>query len=153
MTRPTVHKSNLSPEKLIALLFVCIALLMLTVAVVAGGQVVSLYLREVRTTGAVTALTTHVAAGGDVLYYPVITFRLPDGARHSVEIAEGSDPPAYAVDQSVTVVYDPERPDHARIASSFSLPPLWILPAITGFLGIAFLLAASLAWWIGGQFP
>lgn len=153
MTRPTVRKSKLSPEKLIALLFVCIALLMLIVAVVAGGQVVGLHLREVRTTGAVTALTTRVAADGNVLYYPVITFRLPDGARHSVEIAEGGDPPAYAADQIVTVAYDPERPDHARIASSFSLPPLWILPAITGFLGVAFLLAASLAWWIGGQFP
>lgn len=153
MTKPTVHKPKLSPEKLIALLFVCIALLMLTVAVVTGGQVVDLYLREVRTTGAVTALTARVTDGGDVFYYPVITFRLPDGAYYSVEIAAFSDPPAYAVDQIVTVAYNPDRPDHARIASSFSVPPLWILPTITGFLGVAFLLAASLAWWIGGQFP
>jgi hypothetical protein len=153
MTRPTIRKPKLSPEQLITLLFVSIALLMLTVAVVSGSQAVGLYLREVRTTGVVTALTTRVTADGDVFYYPVITFRLPDGARYSAEIAEGGYPSAYAVDQIVTVAYDPERPDHARIASSFSLPPLWILSAITGFLGVAFLLAASLAWWIGGQFP
>lgn len=152
MIRLNVRKPKLSLEKWIALLFVNIALLMLAVAIFSGIQVAGVYLREVRTTGTVTALVQRVTGEGDIFNYPVVTFRLPDGARATVQLSEGSYPPTYAVDQLVTIAYDPEQPKHARIVSSFSLPPLWILPAITAFLSVAFLLAAMLAWWIGGQF-
>ena len=42
--------------------------------------------------------------------YPVVAFTLPDGSRQTVQIAEGSRPPAYKQDESVTIAYDPEQP-------------------------------------------
>lgn len=122
---------------------------MLAAATISGVYVAGIAAREVRTTGAVTALTVRTDADGDNLYYPVVTFALPDGARHTVQLSWGSRPPAYKVDQTVDVIYDPVQPDHARIASWLNLPDLWILPAITGGLGLAFLLGAGLAWAVG----
>ena len=152
MTQPARPQRRLSPEQWIALLFLGIALLMLTAATVSGVYVAGIAAREVRTSGAVTALTVRTDVDGDDLYYPLVTFTLPDGARHTVQLPWGSRPPAYKVDQAVDVIYDPAQPDHARIASWFNLPDLWILPAITGGLGVAFVLAAGLAWWISRQF-
>jgi hypothetical protein len=152
MTRLTRPRRRISPETWIALLFLGIALLMLVAATVSGVHVARISAREVRSPGVVTALTARPDAGGDFLYYPVVTFTLPDGARHTAQLATGSRPPAHKVDQAVIVIYDPAQPDHARIASWFNLSDLWILPAITGGLGVAFLLATGLAWWIGRQF-
>lgn len=125
---------------------------MLAVAVYSGLYVAELRAREVHASGAVTALNARTTPDGVVLYYPVVTFRLPDGARYSTELVVGSHPPTYTADQVVTVIFDPTHPEQARIASWFSLPDLWIVPAITAVLGVAFLLAASLTWWIGRQF-
>jgi len=152
MTQPTARKLRLSPEKLMALLFGGIALAMFTAAVLSGVYVAAQHAREVRVPGAVTALITRTDADGNAITYPAVTFRLSDGAYYTTEIAEGGSPSTYTVDQPITVIYDPEHPERAWIASSFSLPALWILPAITAFLGIAFLLAARLAWWLDNQF-
>ncbi|MGE5774771.1 MAG: DUF3592 domain-containing protein, partial [Chloroflexota bacterium] len=54
---------------------------------------------------------------------------------------EGSWPPSYEVGDEVTVRYDPEHPLEARIASLGSNALLWILPGITGILGLGFLAA------------
>jgi hypothetical protein len=70
---------------------------------------------------------------------------LPDGSRRTVQTTEGSWPPAYEVDELVTVLYDPEHTDQARIASLAGSLNLWIVPLITGILGVTFLLATLLA--------
>ena len=122
MTQPARPQRRLSPEQWIALLFLGIALLMLTAATISGVYVAGIAAREVRTSGAVTALTVRTDVNGDNLYYPVVTFALPDGARHTVQLTWGSRPPAYKVDQAVEIIYDPAQPDHARIAWWFNLP-------------------------------
>jgi hypothetical protein len=43
------------------------------------------------------------------------------------------------VGDEVTVLYDPEHPLEARIKSFGSSALLWVLPGITGILGVAFL--------------
>lgn len=45
----------------------------------------------------------------------------------------------YEVGDEVVVLYEPERPLDARIKSGSSMALMWILPGITGILGIAFL--------------
>ncbi len=92
-------------------------------------------------------------AAGDEFYYPVVRFVLPDGSRQTVQTSEGSWPPAYKVDPAVTVLYDPEHPDQARIASISSTLSLWIWPLVTGILGIAFLLATLLVRWVFSDMP
>lgn len=72
-------------------------------------------------------------------YYPVVEFVSGDGRFHSVQMTEGSSAPSHEVGDEVTVLYNPERPLEARIQSFGSLALMWVLPGITGILGLAFL--------------
>jgi hypothetical protein len=71
-------------------------------------------------------------------YYPVIEFTANDGRRRSVQISEGSGSPYYEKGDEITVRYDPEHPLDARIKSASSNMLMWVLPGITGILGLAF---------------
>ncbi|GAB4545443.1 MAG: hypothetical protein Fur002_19560 [Anaerolineales bacterium] len=71
-------------------------------------------------------------------YYPVIEFTASDGKTRRVELSEGSHPASYEAGDEVTALYDPEHPLDARIKSFGSAALMWILPGITGVLGVAF---------------
>ena len=71
-------------------------------------------------------------------YYPVIEFVPSDGHKRSLQVNEGSDSPFYEKGDEITVLYDPEHPLDARIKSASSNALMWVLPSITGILGIAF---------------
>jgi len=71
-------------------------------------------------------------------YYPVIEFTAADGKTRRLELSEGSRPASYEAGDEVTALYDPQHPLDARIQSFGSAALMWILPAITGILGIAF---------------
>ena len=71
-------------------------------------------------------------------YYPVIEFVPNDGHKRSLQVNEGSDSPFYEKGDEITVLYDPEHPLDARIKSASSNALMWVLPSITGILGIAF---------------
>ena len=126
-------------------IFLGVAVLMLAIATIAGISTGVTLANEQRVQGHVTALVTRTDVDGDLFYYPVVRFVLPDGSRRTVETTEGSWPPVYQVDESVTVVYDPEHLDQARIDSFAGALSLWIVPLVTGILGVAFLLATLLA--------
>lgn len=129
-------------------LFLSIALLLLAIALLSGLFTVRATAHEVRTPGAVTALTLRTDADGAALYYPVVVFTLTDGARKRVQTAEGNWPAAYAVDAAVTVLYDPAASDNARIDSTAGRLTPWIWTLVTGILAAAFLLAAALVRWV-----
>ena len=74
-------------------------------------------------------------------YYPVVQFVADDGKRRSVKMSEGSSSPSYEVGNDVVVLYEPDHPLDARIKSFASSAGMWILPSITGILGIGFLVA------------
>jgi len=69
----------------------------------------------------------------------VVQFVSADGRSHIVHLTEGSSAPFHEVGDEVTVLYDPEHPLEARIQSFGSSALLWVLPGITGILGVAFL--------------
>ena len=71
-------------------------------------------------------------------YFPVIEFIPIDGRKRTVQVSEGSDAPFYEEGDEITVAYDPEHPLDARIKSADSSALMWVLPSITGILGIAF---------------
>jgi hypothetical protein len=54
-------------------------------------------------------------------------------------MSEGSSSPSHEVGDEVTVLYNPERPLEARVKSFGSSALMWVLPGITGILGLVFL--------------
>jgi hypothetical protein len=79
-------------------------------------------------------------------YYPVVEYVSSDGKRHTVQLSEGSNPASYEIGDEVTVLYEPEHPLDARIKSFDSSALMWVLPVITGILGLAFLVAVLAVW-------
>ena len=71
-------------------------------------------------------------------YYPVVEFVPIDGHKRTVQLNEGSDSPYYEKGNEITIRYDPDHPLDARIKSASSNMLMWVLPGITGILGIAF---------------
>ena len=125
--------------------FLSIALLMLTIALMSGVLAARSVAGQMHAPGYVTALTPRREPDGALRYDPVVTFTLPDGRRAIAQTSAGSAPSAYAVDDAVTVVFAPDDPAGARIASSIDNLANWIVTLVTAILAAAFLLAAYLA--------
>ena len=133
-------------EKIILSVFTGVAVLMLLIAGIASFNNVLKVNREESAPGVVVDMTKRIEYDENdndrivgETYYPVVEFTANDGKRRSVQLNEGSWPPAYEVGDEVTVLYEPEHPLDARIKSAGSSALMWILPGITGILGIAFL--------------
>lgn len=126
-------------------IFGAIAVLMLLVAAVSSYSVISQVNREVTAPGSVVDTVVQQDSGDNSVFsYPVVAFTDRDGNDHTVQVSEGSSPPEWAVGDEVTVRYDPASPESARIESWTSDLLLWLLPGITGIVGIGFLLAVLL---------
>jgi hypothetical protein len=68
-------------------------------------------------------------------YTPVFRFRTLQG--QEVEVSGGlrTNPPQFKVGQTIDVLYDPDKPQKARIKKWFNL---YFVPALLGFLGLVF---------------
>ena len=73
--------------------------------------------QKVQAKGVVIDLVERSDSEGSALYYPVVDFPLSDGSRRRVESTIGSWPPAYKVDDTVTVTYNPADPGRAQVDS------------------------------------
>ncbi len=143
------HKKDAArAEKLMLGIFTVIAVLMLLVAGISSLSAVSKISQEARAPGHVVDMVKqreYVNEQDRVVqdyYYPVVEFTSADGRQHSAQMTEGSSAPSYEVGDEVTVRYNPEHPLEARIESFGSNALMWILPGITGLLGVCFLGAA-----------
>ncbi len=132
-------------EKIILSAFTAVAALMLLIAGIASVNNILKINREESAPGRVVEMIerrVYVNEQDRIVeeyYYPVVEFVARDGKRRSVQLSEGSSSPQYEVGDEVTVRYDPNRPLDARIKSFGSSALMWILPGITGMLGVAFL--------------
>jgi len=132
-------------EKIILGVFTGIAALMLLIAGIASFNNILKINREASAPGRVVeviARREYVNEQDRVYqdyYYPVVEFVANDGRRRSVQMNAGSSSPQYEAGDEVTVLYEPEHPLDARVKSVGSSALMWILPGITGILGIAFL--------------
>lgn len=138
-------------EKLILGIFAGVAVLLLAVAAWSTYSAIREMGREVSAPGRVVDLIERVGDDErewDPYYYPVVQFPVASGFIRTVEIPEGSRPSSYEIGDEVTVLYDPRDPEDARIQSFFSAVGHFILPAITGFLGIAFLGGVFFVKWV-----
>jgi hypothetical protein len=138
-------KNAVSIEKLILGIFSGVAALMLLIALISSFSAVSKIGREESAPGRVVDMVVrreYVNEQDRIIneyYYPVVEFTASDGRLRSVQMSEGSQPPAYEVGEEVTVRYNPEHPLDARIESFGSNALMWVLPGITGVLGLCFL--------------
>lgn len=142
---------------LVTAIFGGVGLLLLAGAALWSFFTVQALTREVSAPGQVVDLVERMSSSVSVdsrtqvvphpYAYPVVTFMTPDEKWHTVEVAEGTWPPAYEKGQRVTVMYDPAQPARARIESAEGAWLQWLGPGILGLLGgILVTVAALIAW-------
>ena len=138
-------KTSVSAEKIILGVFTGVAILMLLITFLSSGSAILKMNREESAPGRVVEIIArreYVNEQDRVVeeyYYPVVEYISGDGRPHSVQMTEGSSAPSHEVGDQVTVLYNPDRPLEARIKSFGSSALMWILPGITGILGLGFL--------------
>jgi hypothetical protein len=139
------REESAKAQKIILGIFTGVAVLMLSIAGISSFSAISKISKEESAPGRVVDMTVRREyvdeedRVGSEYYYPVVEFTASDGRLRSVQMSEGSWPPSHEVGEAVTVRYDPEHPLEARIASFGSNLLMWILPGITGILGLGFL--------------
>ena len=115
-------------------IFAVLGLGMLTGAALMFHSTTNFVARTEAASGVVTDLEYRRGSDGPT-YYPVIRFRGPTGQDVFFKGRVGSNPARYARGETVTVLYDPETPEKARIDSFFQL---WFGPLVLGGLGAVF---------------
>jgi len=73
-------------------------------------------------------------------YAPVFSFQAADGKTYAVRSNSSSSPPAFAVNDEVTVLYDPNNPQKARIDTFWQV---WGVPVLLGAMGAFFFAIAG----------
>lgn len=151
LQKETSQINGVAAEKVILWIFSGIAALMLLIAGISSFSAISKMSREASAPGVVVEILEkqYVDDETDVIstyYYPVVEFTARDGKSRSVQMSEGSNVPSHEVGEEVTVLYEPEHPLKARIKSAESTALMFILPGITGILGIGFLIAVIVVW-------
>jgi hypothetical protein len=132
-------------ENIVLGIFAGVAALMLFIAALSAGSAMLTMLNEKSAPGQVVEVVTrreYINQQDRIIeewYYPVVRFTAEDGRRRDVQMSVGSTSPEYEKGDGVTVDYNPAHPLEARIQSFGSTAMLWILPGITGILGLAFL--------------
>ena len=125
-------------------------------AMVAGGAAMLIKTRRFvaaanRTPGKVVAHETRTSESTDddnrsvqkTYYHPIIEFKDASGVQRRVTSDTGSNPKSYADGAAVTVLYDQDDPEKAKIES---FGQLWLMPAILLGMGLIFLIITICIW-------
>ncbi len=78
-------------------------------------------------------------------YHPLVRFRDATGAEHTARVDGGTTKP-FAVDQPVTVEYDPDSPQTAWIAGHTANLGMWLFAVVGLVAGGGCVLTAVLIW-------
>jgi flagellar basal body-associated protein FliL len=131
-------------ESIILWIFSGVAVLMLLIAGISSFFNLQKLSKEQSADGVVVDVVKHrqyIDEQDDVYddyYFPVVRFTASDGKTRELEMSEGSSSQEYEAGNKVTVLYNPDHPLDARVKSVGSSMLMWILPGITGILGVAF---------------
>ncbi len=88
------------------------------------------------TQGTVVGFQQRRSSKGRVSYKPMVRFTTATGSVQEFTDSVSSSSPAYDEGASVPVRYDASNPSKARLDTGFRL---WLLPALLGGIGLAFL--------------
>lgn len=133
--------------RLIQFIFLGVAAVLFVIGGVSTVNVLRQLGREQSAPGRVVELVVRPSVDsetGQVTYYayPVLRFSPGGGTPITVQSSDGASPPAYSVGDQVTVLYDAQNPRQARVKSFASSLLLWLLPAVTFFVGGVFAVVA-----------
>lgn len=124
--------------------FTVIAVIMLLVASVSTFLNVQKLSKEESVPGIVVDVAVEPVVVDEVnrivrdFYFPVVRYTPHDGRQREVQMTTGGNSPFYEAGDEVTVAYDPDHPLDSRIKSFENSAMTWVLPSITGILGVAF---------------
>jgi hypothetical protein len=104
---------------------------------VSVGRTRAFLRKAIETSGEVVDLLEEppYESGESPTYRPVVSYVLPSSRRIRFQSMVHSNPPEYAIGESVAILYEPDRPHEARIRSFTSL---WLLGIILVGLGMIF---------------
>lgn len=66
-----------------------------------------------------TVIDFHKYESDGEAFAPIFTFRTKDNQLITYELAEGNDPPAWKIGETITVIYDPSDPSKVSLYSYF----------------------------------
>lgn len=144
MDMPEVDEDKMS--KVMFGIFFGIAMLLLIISAVSGFFTYRSLGKEQITDGRVVDMVRRTDSNGNDYYYPVVQFTIPDQGSRTVQTAEGSWPPSYQKGDRVTVAYNTDQPNQARIKSVEGAILNWLATMITGGLGAIFLVVSFLVY-------
>jgi hypothetical protein len=134
--------------QIIKYVFLAVGLALLAVAAVLVHKQQGFMARAELAHGTVVALAKARSGAGSssgVAYHPVVEFQTGGGQLVRFRSSISSNPASHSEGEAVTVYYDRQRPQDARINSFFAL---WGGATITGGLGsVFFAIGAVMAWW------
>ncbi|MBK8046686.1 MAG: DUF3592 domain-containing protein [Anaerolineales bacterium] len=128
--------------------FVGVAILMLAIAGVSASITMRTLNGERQTTGRIVELAMRRDFSGNDYFYPSVEFALPDGVTQTVQLTQGYWPAPFMRGETVGIIYEAAQPRNARIASAADGFERWLVTIITGVIGIAFLGATVIVWWV-----
>jgi hypothetical protein len=134
----------MKPEKIILNIFSGVSIVMLVIAFFASFGNITRIANERTAPGLVVEVAkerAYLDERREIIeeyYYPVVRFTAGDGRTRELKMSEGSNRPQYEPGDEVEVRYNPQKPLEARIDSFGSNALMWVLPVITGILGLAF---------------
>ncbi len=141
-----MKKQTSDPRSLfiVSCVFFLVGFLLLGLAAVFTWRTSNFIKRSQSATGTVTTMVPVISRDSDskqtTSYAPVFSFKAANGETYSVTSHTSSNPPSFAVNDEVEVLYDPADPQHARINTFVQL---WLLPVILGSIGTFFFIIAS----------
>lgn len=133
-------------------IFALIALIMLAITAVLAINAARQSANEETAVGMIIDMEERNSQG-ELFYYPIVEFYLPNEQLQTVTLTHGSTAPNYEIGEEVIVLYNPLRPREARIDSVTGDLLLWIGPVLTGIVGIGFVLATVFAGWYFKTYP
>jgi len=93
-----------------------------------------------RAQGTVIKLVEKPSHASGSVFYPVFSFTDSKEQAHEINSSIGQYPPAYKVGDTITVLYEPERPENAKPDRFFEV---WGLAAILAGFGVVALIIGS----------
>lgn len=110
------------------------AFIMVTLALFFLFRTRSFISRSRQTRGTITQMVYESGTEGGG-YLPIFRFRTLDGQEIEAKSNLATNPPQFKVGQIIDVLYDPDKPDQARIKKWHNL---YFVPTLLGFLGLLF---------------
>ncbi len=131
--------------RIIGILIICCSIIPLGIAGYWYSKNDTFLEQAVKTVATVIDVEKRVSGDGSS-YYPVFSFSDKNGNSHKIHSKMGSYPPAYKVDDTVTIFYDPLTPEKTKVDSFVCL---WLGPLVSGTLGLIPLFIGALILLVG----